>query len=431
MDWKHLELELIVLRRDFHKYPESAWTEFRASAIIASYLNRLGYRQLSLGLDNIDPQSVMGRPDEAEIDRQIERAKAQLPESCADGADFIDKMQRYPGVVGVLNTGKDGPVISLRFDIDCVDVNETVLPEHRPNKECFASVNARLDHACGHDAHTAIGLGLAKSLIEKKDELRGEIRLIFQPGEEGCRGAYAMTQKGVVDGSDYFLSLHIGTGVPSGSFALNSHGHLCTTKFDACFTGRAAHAAGAPQEGKNALLAAATAAISLHAIAPHSEGSMRVNVGALSAGTGRNVIADHAVMKAETRGETQDIADYVYKRACEVINGAAAMYETEAEIIKMGSATDADGDAALAERVGAVIRKSDLFGSILNDVPATGSEDATWMMRRVQEQGGQALYMVLGSDITAPHHNGSFDIDENAMINGVRALDIIVDELAK
>ncbi|GHS88459.1 aminobenzoyl-glutamate utilization protein A [Synergistales bacterium] len=430
MDWKNLERELIALRRDFHKYPESAWTEFRASAIIASRLGELGYK-LSLGFDNIDVQSVMGRPDEAEIDRQIERSKAQLPKTCADGAGLIDKMRRYPGVVGILDSGKKGPVISLRFDIDCVDVNETDKSEHRPNKEGFASVNACLDHSCGHDAHAAIGLGLATALMERKDELRGEIRLIFQPGEEGCRGAYAMTQKGVVDGSDYFLSMHIGTGVPSGSFGLNSHGHLCTTKFDAVFTGRAAHAAGAPQEGKNALLAAATAAISLHAIAPHSDGPMRVNVGTLHAGTGRNVIADHAVMKAETRGENQKIADYVYKRACEVISGAAAIYETEVKITKEGSGTSADGDVALAEKVGAVLRASGLFSSVLNDVPAAGSEDATWMMRRVQEQGGQALYMALGSDITAPHHNGAFDLDESAMINGVRALDAIVGELSK
>ncbi|GHV37672.1 aminobenzoyl-glutamate utilization protein A [Synergistales bacterium] len=430
MDWKNLERELIALRRDFHEYPESAWTEFRTSAVIASRLSGLGY-ELSMGLDNIDVPSVMGRPDEAEIDRQIERSKAQLPRGGAESAGFIDKARRYPGVVGILKTGREGPVISLRFDIDCVDVDETTAPEHRPNKEGFASVNACLDHSCGHDAHAAIGLGLAEVLASRKSELRGSIRLIFQPGEEGCRGAYAMTQKGVVDGSDYFLSMHIGIGVPSGSFGLNSYGHLCTTKFDVEFTGRPAHAAAAPQEGKNALLSAATAAISLQAIAPHSDGSMRVNVGTLFAGTGRNVIAGRAVMKAETRGETQEIADYVYKRACEVVNGAAAIYATEAKITMMGFGTNADGDAALAATAGEAVRELGVFRKILDNVPAGGSEDATWMMRRVQEGGGQALYMVLGSDIAAPHHNGAFDIDESVMINGVRALYAIIDKLLK
>ena len=160
------------------------------------------------------------------------------------------------------------------------------------------------------------------------------MRLIFQPGEEGCRGAWAMTQKGVVDGSDYFLALHIGGGVPSGTFGLNSLGYLCTTKFDAHFTGRPAHAAGAPHEGRNALLAAAAVALGLHTIAPHRDGAMRVNVGVLNAGMGRNVIAEHAEMKVETRGENQEVADYVYARAVEVLKGATAMYGTTVTLVK-------------------------------------------------------------------------------------------------
>jgi aminobenzoyl-glutamate utilization protein A len=265
--------------------------------------------------------------------------------------------------------------------------------------------------------------------MEEKDSLSGEIRLIFQPGEEGCRGAYAMTRKGVVDGSDYFLALHIGIGVPSGVFALNSRGHLCTTKFDAEFTGRTAHAAGAPHKGRNALLAAAAAALSLHSIAPHSDGSLRVNVGVLEAGTGRNVIPGKAVMRAETRGETQAIADYVYERAQEILKGAAMMYGTDVKVEKTGTGTDADGDATLVAKIGDAVRELGVFRGILDIVPAGGSEDATWMMRRVQELGGQAAYMVLGADIAAPHHNESFDIDESALVPGVMALEAIVKKL--
>jgi aminobenzoyl-glutamate utilization protein A len=423
MDWEKLGRDVTALRRDFHKYPESAWTEFRTSSLVAARLSGLGYK-LTVGLDTMDVPSVMGRPSEAEIDRHIARAKEQ-----GGDAAWIDKMQRYPGVVAVLSTGRPGPVTSLRFDIDCVDVEETDAPGHCPNAEGFSSVNALLAHTCGHDAHTAIGLGLAEVLMAEKDSRKGEIRLIFQPGEEGCRGAYAMTRKGVVDGSDYFLALHIGTGVPSGAFSLNSKGHLCTTKFDVEFTGRTAHAAGSPHEGRNALLAAASAALSLHAIAPHSDGSMRVNVGVLEAGTGRNVIPGRAVMKAETRGETQAIADYVYARAQEVLEGAALMYGAGVKVVKTGAGTDADGDAPLVAKIGEAVRELGIFREIREIVPAGGSEDATWMMRRVQEQGGQAAYMVLGSDIAAPHHNGAFDIDEGTLITGVKALAAIVKKL--
>ncbi|MDR2136945.1 MAG: amidohydrolase [Synergistaceae bacterium] len=418
-----MEQDLIALRRDLHKYPESAWTEFRTSSLVAERLEKLGY-ELTVGLDTVEPSAVMGRPSQAEIDGHVERAKQQ-----GGNPGWIDKLRKYPGVVSILRTGKPGPVISLRFDMDCVDVDETKMPGHRPNKEGFASVNSLLMHACGHDAHTSIGIGAAEALAEIKDDLRGEVRLIFQPGEEGCRGAYAMTQKGVVNGSDYFLAMHIGSGVPSGVFGLNSLGYLCTTKFDAEFTGRSAHAAGAPHEGHNALLAAATAAISLHAIAPHRDGSMRINVGVLNAGTGRNVIAEKAVMKAETRGKTQEIADYVYKRAQEILKGAAAMYETEVTVTQTGAGTTAAGDAPLVAKVGEAIKASGLFQEIRETVQGGGSEDATWMMRRVQEGGGQATYMALGSDIPAPHHNGCFDVDESRLLPGVKALVAIVKRL--
>ena len=423
MDWEKRERELVALRRDLHKYPESAWTEFRTSSIVAEHLSRLGY-DLKIGLDTVELSAVMGRPSEEEIDAHLARAKEQ-----GGHAAWIDKMSRYPGVVGVLKTGRPGPVISLRFDMDCVDVGEDESEEHRPVKEGFASVNALLMHSCGHDAHTAIGLVLAQVLADKKETLRGEIRLIFQPGEEGCRGAYAMTRKGLVDGSDYFLAMHIGGGVPSGVFGLNTRGYLCTTKFDATFTGKPAHAAGAPHEGHNALLAAATAALGLHGIAPHAQGDMRVNVGVLNAGTGRNVIAGSALLKAETRGETQEISDYVYNRAQEILKGAAAMYETQVEIKKMGEGTTASGDAGLIDKVRKAILKCDCFKEIRETVPGGGSEDATWMMRRMQETGGQATYMALGAEIAAPHHNGSFDIDESSMILGVKALDAVVEEL--
>ncbi|MDR2136887.1 MAG: amidohydrolase [Synergistaceae bacterium] len=418
-----MERDLVALRRNFHRYPENAWTEFRTSSIVAARLEKLGY-DLTVGLDTVELSAVMGRPPQPEIDAHLQRAKGQ-----GGDAAWIDKLRGYPGVLATLKTGRPGPVISLRFDMDCVDVEEAKTPEHRPNRENFASVNDLLMHACGHDAHTAIGLGLAALLMRKKDELKGEIRLIFQPGEEGCRGAYAMTQKGVVDGSDYFLALHIGGSVPSGAFGVNSLGYLCTTKFDVEFIGKPSHAAGAPHHGHNALLAAAAAALSLHGIAPHRDGTMRVNVGVLNAGTGRNVIAGKAFMKAETRGQTQEIADYVYKRAQEIVKGAAAMYETQVEITKTGAGTNAAGDVPLARKAEEALRELGIFREIRETVQGGGSEDATWMMRRVQQGGGQATYLALGSDIAAPHHNGCFDIDESVMISGVKALAAIVDKL--
>ena len=423
MDLKELERRMIETRRDLHRFPEPAWTEFRTSALVAARLEELGYAPRA-GREVIDEGSVMGRPSEEQIDREIARAVEQ-------GGDrgWIERMGRYTGVTADLDTGRPGPTLAFRFDMDCVDVGEDTSPDHRPAKEGFASVNPCRMHACGHDAHTAIGLGVAELLAEMKGRLCGRVRLIFQPGEEGCRGAYAMMKKGVVDDVDFFLAMHIGGGVPTGTFGLNSLGYLATTKLDVRFTGVPAHAAGAPHMGRNALLAAATAALGLHSIAPHRDGAMRLNVGVLQAGTGRNVVPAEALMKVETRGETQEVADYVYGRAEEVLKGAAAMYGVRVELSKAGEGTTARGDEDLIRRVGAALRASGLFRNVLDVVRAGGSEDATWFMRRVQERGGEAVYMALGADITAPHHNGRFDVDERGMLPGARAMAAIAESL--
>ena len=156
---------------------------------------------------------------------------------------------------------------------------------------------------------------------------------------------------------------------------------------------------------------------------------MRINVGTLNAGTGRNVIADHASMRIETRGETQEIADYVYSRAVEVLKGAAMMYGAEVKISKAGEGTTAEGSAEMMRISGETVRGLGIFSEVEDTVFAGASEDATWFMRRVQSHGGQAVYLGLGSDITAPHHNGRFDIDESVMINGVKALTAITERL--
>ncbi len=423
MDYKNFEQKLIHTRRDFHTYPEAGWLEFRTCSIIAQRLEALGW-VVKTGLDVIDPASVMGRPSEEIIASNITRAISQ-----GANPEWITRLNGYTGLTAELDTGLPGPVVALRFDMDCVEVQEDNSPSHRPKHEGFSSVNTGLCHSCGHDAHMAIGLGVAEVLMSERDNLKGKVRLIFQPGEEGCRGAYAMTQKGVVDDADYFLAMHIGMGVPSGVFALNTLGYLATTKIDADFTGVPAHAAASPHKGRNALLAACSAALGLHGIAPHSDGTMRINVGKLNAGSGRNVIADHASMRIETRGETQDIADYVYSRAVEVLKGSAMMYGVDVNITKAGEGTTAEGSPELVKLAGEAVRGLGIFERVDDVMHAGASEDATWFMRRVQSHGGMATYLGLGSNITAPHHNGKFDIDEGAIINGVMALTAITERL--
>ena len=117
-------------------------------------------------------------------------------------------------------------------------------------------------HACGHDGHTAIGLGVATVLAEMKDQLRGTIKLFFQPAEEGVRGARAMVEAGVCDDVDFLLGAHLGFQAREvGTIITGGAGFLATSKMDAIFTGVPSHAGAAPEAGRNALLASATAAL--------------------------------------------------------------------------------------------------------------------------------------------------------------------------
>ena len=132
----------------------------------------------------------MGVADEAELERQYARAKAQ-------GADpeFLPATRGgMTGVIGILRCG-EGPTLAMRFDIDALGVVEASESTHRPACEGWASMNEGFMHACGHDGHTAIGLAVAKVLMAIRENLHGTIKLIFQPAEEGVRGAKSIVEK--------------------------------------------------------------------------------------------------------------------------------------------------------------------------------------------------------------------------------------------
>jgi aminobenzoyl-glutamate utilization protein A len=406
---KKIEPQLIADRRDFHQYAEAGWTEFRTSSLIARRLTELGL-DVRVGPDVVAADARMGLPEEEALASHWRRAEAQ-------GGDpvFLEQVRGgFTGAVGTVGSG-DGPVIGLRFDIDALDLQESDEPSHRPAAEGFASVNDGVSHACGHDGHAAIGLAVAEVLVRLQDAIKGTVRLIFQPAEEGVRGAESMVAAGVVDDVDAMLALHVYSGWPTGQLTPGQSGFLATRKFDAWFEGQAAHAGGGPHRGKNAMLAAATAVLNLHAIPRHREGTSRVNVGRLNAGMGRNVICPNAHLVIETRGETSAIDAMMYERAVRILEGAAAMYDCALTLREMGRAESAASDAALADRVADVA--TGLKGYALRTPERSGgSEDYTVMMRRVQAGGGLATNIGFGADLGGfGHHTPRFDFDEGAL----------------
>ena len=339
------------------------------------------------------------------------------------GADkaWVDQMAGgKTGVVGVMKFTKPGPVVALRFDMDANDLSESLEEKHRPFKEGFASVNKNAMHACGHDGHTSVGLAVAEVLAGMKSELAGTIKMIFQPAEEGVRGAKAMMEKGVVDDVKYLIGMHLGVNLrKTGQVACKTEGFLATTKVDATFTGVPAHAGAAPETGKNAILAACTATLNLHAISRHSQGASRVNVGVIQGGSGRNVIPANAVIKLETRGANSDINEYVYAEAVRIIEAAAAMQGCAVSMKLMGGAAGCDSDPELVERIRKVAARQKLLPDIVPAGNIGGSEDCSYFMERVQKNGGQATYVMLGTELAAGHHDSYFDFNEEALMPAI------------
>lgn len=413
---------LIQRRRNFHKYPEAGWTEFRTAAKIAEILLELGYT-VKLGACAVSKKDMLGVPSAEKLKIYMERAVQQ-----GANPEIVKVMEGgLTGIIAELDCG-EGPTVALRFDIDANDINEPKEEKHRPYREGFSSENPGVMHACGHDGHAAIGLGVARIIAQLKDLLKGKIRFIFQPGEEGVRGAKAMVARGAVDGVDYILGFHIGIQAIKNKQLICGTGHfLATSKLDVTFTGIPAHAGAAPEEGHNALLAAACAVLNMHAIPRHSKGISRISVGTLNAGQARNVIPPNAEMKIETRGETTEINEYMVSSVRDIIAGAAKMYGVDYEIKIVGEAISGESSREMITKVKSIAQGSGLFTEIKDYVSFGASEDFANFMTTVQEKGGQGTYMMIGSQLAGGHHDFYFDFDESTLADSVELiLEIVI-----
>lgn len=396
--------EICETRRAIHRRPEEGWTEFETTYRVVSTLEKYGVFKIKAGRDVIDPEHVLGRnPD------LVEKAQKRALEHGVPQA-FLDRLGGYTGAVAEFDTGRPGPAVGFRFDMDCVLVTESKDASHVPAACGFASERDGFMHACGHDGHTATGLGLAHWIADHKDDLTGKIRLIFQPAEEGTRGASAMTAAGVADDLDWFFGAHVGCDCAPGEVGVVEKGFLATTKIDISFTGRASHTGSDPDKGRSALMAAAACALMMQGIPRHGEGDTRVAVGTLRAGEGRNVTPVHAFMQAEVRGATGEINEWMTERVQSIVKGVAESYEVEGKMIKAGEAVDMRASPEAA----------DLVATVVNAIPGLtsrmlqgegGSEDCSLLMRRAQQKGAKAVYFIYGCKHHG-HHRSDFEIQD-------------------
>ncbi|UOT08070.1 MULTISPECIES: amidohydrolase [Rhodococcus] len=403
------DTELVSLRRALHAHPELGFCEIETAARIIDEL-ATAVDTLEFGSTVCAVAELAGLPPAEELDHARRRAleagiEPELVERLGHG---------NTGVVASVRGRRPGPVIALRCDMDGLPITESEDAAHPPFRGGFASEVSGIMHACGHDGHVAIGVTLAKRLAEDRN-FAGELRVIFQPAEEGVRGARAMVAAGAARGVDVMLGLHLGIGLDVGTVASSTSGVMATEKWKIELTGAPAHAALAPSEGRNALLGAATIALGLHALPPFAQATTRVNVGKMTAGTSANIIADSAEIHCELRADDTDVFAELTSRARDVVLGAAGMYGLGARIDVIGSAEVAVCDSEIARALDRCAHTVDDITNALPTAPMSASDDVTLFMADVQRRGGKATFVLVGASSPAPHHHPRFDIDERSL----------------
>lgn len=406
-------------RRDLHAHPEVGFMEFRTASRVAGMLADLGWDVL-VGTDAMAPDERLGLPPAADLEAAYQRAAEA-------GADprFLPAMRGgHTAVAATLRGRHPGRAIGLRADMDALPIVEATGPEHRPAREGYASRWPGAMHACGHDGHVGMAVELAQRLAA--DPPDGSVTIFFQPAEEGGRGGRAMAATGLADGLDLFVAVHLGQSLPAGVLAPSVDGLLANSKLRAVFRGRAAHASLAPQDGRNALLGAASATLALAGLTRVAGHETRVAVGRICGGTSSNIVPEVAELLAETRADDGEVNAQLETRARAMIEGAAVMHGLTVEIELIGSVTTARADPAAVAAVAAAGRAVGLRIAAPAEVSGVASDDATALMRRVQAHGGVATYVGLGADLSGPHHTPTFDLDEAVLGGGVGLLERLV-----
>jgi amidohydrolase len=323
------------------------------------------------------------------------------------------------GVVGILRGGRHGRVAALRADMDALPIDErTGLP--------FASQIAGAMHACGHDAHTAMLLGAARVLSERRDAFQGTVVLIFQPAEEGPGGAEPMIAQGALDDPkvDAIAMLHVDVRLNAGTIGITPGPvNASADELHLTIRGRGGHGA-YPHNAVDAIPAAAAVVTALQNIAARETdplGAVVVTIGTIRGGYRNNVIADAVEMTGTLRAFDPDVRDALQSRVERIANGVAGAYNATAEVTVVRGYPPVVNDSGLAEEFTNYVREKTQI-NVERPMPTMGGEDFAYFAQRVR--GLQIRLGVRNESIGAIHsgHSPQFVMDEAALPVGVQTL---------
>ncbi len=386
---RHIQ-EIIKLRRFLHMNPELSQREFETSKMVASQL-------LSMGLE-------------------VKTGTAKT------------------GVIGLLRGGQPGMTIALRADLDALPIQEdTGLP--------YQSLNPGIMHACGHDIHTAIALGTARVLVKLKNQIKGNIKFIFQPGEEGPPageegGASLMVKEGVLDDPPVWamIALHAWPEVPVGQALFTSGPALAGADgFEILLKGKSAHGA-RPYEGIDAIVLASQVVLAIHSTLNRTirpDDPAVVSIGMIQGGIRSNIIADEVRLSGTARTLTEANRTRIERQLFDITDGISKPLGAQFELQYNRGTLPVYNHPDLADILLPSLRAALGEEHVSSHPPQMVAEDFSEFSQRIP-----GFYFLLGvrpvgATAVAPLHNPRFNPDEKSIAVGIRAAaHLLLDGLA-
>ena len=395
-----LMTEVVEWRHHFHEYPELSNREFKTSQYIKDVLENLG----------LEVQSDIA----------------------------------YTGLVAMIRGSQPGPLIALRADMDGLPVTEELgLPFSSKERTTYQSNEVGVMHACGHDAHMAILLGVAEYLVKNTDKLKGDIMLIFQPAEEGAPegeegGAYLMLKEGIFDleKPDAIFGLHVTNG-PHGNIFLKPGPAMASAEaFRITVEGKQTHGS-RPWAGVDPIVAAFNIGTTMQTIVSRRlnilDSQAVVSIGMVKGGTRNNIIPQRVVLEGTIRTFEKSYLDQIHEEIKTIATNVAEAHNASAkvELAVYGNYPVTFNDLDLSTQLEPSLIKASDGKYMRMSVPRTGAEDFSFFAQEVP-----GLYFFLGvnpenQESSYTNHSPRFYIDDDALDTGVKAFIQLVEDYSE
>lgn len=384
--------KLIETRRDFHMHPELSNREERTSRVIAEKLKALGFDEVKTGI---------GRN----------------------------------GVVGLLKGKLPGPVVAVRADMDALPIQETIdVP--------YKSKNDGVKHACGHDVHMTVQLGVAEVLSRMRDRIRGTVKFIFQPAEEGAPageegGAGLMVKQGVLENPkpSAIFGLHVMPNIEVGQVGYNIGPAMASSdRFAITIRGKKVHGA-YPHDGIDTIVVASECVMALQSIRSrriNTQEPLVITIGSMHGGNRFNIIADEVRLEGTMRTLNEDVRSKAIAMMKQTLAGVTSAYGASFEIDMGDNNPVTYNEPALVEATLPVMRRVLGEVNLIATRPQMGAEDFS-----IYQQVIPGFFYFLGvgnksKGITAMIHTPEFDVDEKSLMIGVNLMsNVLIDYLER